>query len=93
MEKIFRHIGFVRLDSASVWEVFYWLTPEFIVLPAVIAMYLICNALMARQDSDDIVSPRQESYSEQKKTEDKTTMVITFLYERFSHLENSITIP
>ncbi|XP_032683429.1 piezo-type mechanosensitive ion channel component isoform X2 [Odontomachus brunneus] len=79
IEKMFRHIGFVRLDSASVWEVFYWLTPEFIVLPTVIAMYLICNALMVRQDSDDIISLRQETYSEQKKTEDKTTMIINFL--------------
>ncbi|XP_014483161.1 PREDICTED: piezo-type mechanosensitive ion channel component isoform X3 [Dinoponera quadriceps] len=79
MEKLFRHIGFVRLDSASVWEVFYWLTPEFIVLPTVIAMYFICSALMVRQDNEDTISLHQETYSKQKKTEDKTTMIINFL--------------
>lgn len=82
MEKLFRHIGFVRLDSASVWEVFYWLTPELIVLPTVIAMYLICSALMTRQDNEG-VSLHQETYSEQKKADDKTTMVITFLQITF----------
>ncbi|XP_025161460.1 piezo-type mechanosensitive ion channel component isoform X5 [Harpegnathos saltator] len=77
LEKMLRHIGFVRLDSASVWEVFYWLTPEFIVLPSVVAIYLICRALMVRHNNEDIISLHQET--QQKKTEDKTSMIINFL--------------
>lgn len=76
MEKLFRHIGFVRLDSASVWEVFYWLTPEFIVLPTVLAVYFICRFLTQKRIiEEENVSLHQETNSQQKRTEDKTTKV------------------
>ncbi|XP_072762679.1 piezo-type mechanosensitive ion channel component isoform X7 [Anoplolepis gracilipes] len=78
LEKLFRHIGFVRLDSASVWEVFYWLTPEFLVLPTVFAIYFICRFLTQKRINDEEVEPsRQEN--KQKKTEDSTTKIINFL--------------
>jgi len=81
MEKLFRHIGFVRLDSASVWEVFYWLSPEFIVLPTVLAVYFICRFLTQRRVSDEEneAALHQENNSRQK-TEDSNTKVTTFSY-------------
>lgn len=82
MEKLFRHIGFVRLDNASVWEVFYWLTPELIVLPTVLAIYFISRFLTKRHviddENEDVL--QQENNCQQNKTEDGTTKVITFLY-------------
>lgn len=81
MEKLFRHIGFVRLDSASVWEVFYWLTPEFIVLPTVLAIYFISRFLTQRRSNEEEEPAlHQENNSQRQKTDDNTTKVITFLY-------------
>ncbi|XP_020278165.1 piezo-type mechanosensitive ion channel component isoform X3 [Pseudomyrmex gracilis] len=81
IEKLFRHIGFVRLDSASVWEVFYWLAPEFIVLPTVLIVYFICRFLTQKRNNDEENEPslRQENNSQRKKTEDRTTKIINFL--------------
>ncbi|XP_018407088.1 PREDICTED: piezo-type mechanosensitive ion channel component [Cyphomyrmex costatus] len=82
MEKLFRHIGFVRLNSASVWEVFYWLAPEFIVLPTVLVIYFICRFLTQRRASDEedeIAALHQETNLQRKKTEDSSTKIINFL--------------
>ncbi|XP_025986648.2 piezo-type mechanosensitive ion channel component isoform X3 [Solenopsis invicta] len=81
LEKLFRHIGFVRLDSASVWEVFYWLSPEFIVLPTVLAVYFISRFLTQRRvgDEENEAVLRQENNSQRQKTEDNNTKIINFL--------------
>ncbi|CAL1685708.1 unnamed protein product [Lasius platythorax] len=79
LEKLFRHIGFVRLDSASVWEVFYWLTPEFIVLPTVLAIYFICRFLTQKRISEEEDEPPLRQENKQKKTKDSTTKIINFL--------------
>ncbi|XP_018376714.1 PREDICTED: piezo-type mechanosensitive ion channel component isoform X7 [Trachymyrmex cornetzi] len=81
LEKLFRHIGFVRLDSASVWEVFYWLAPEFIVLPTVLVVYFICRFLTQRRASveEDETEFNQENNLQRKKTEDSSTKIINFL--------------
>ncbi|XP_018306926.1 piezo-type mechanosensitive ion channel component isoform X2 [Mycetomoellerius zeteki] len=81
LEKLFRHIGFVRLDSASVWEVFYWLTPEFIVLPTVLVIYFICRFLTQRRASaeEDETALHEENNLQRKKTEDSSTKIINFL--------------
>ncbi|XP_012229785.1 piezo-type mechanosensitive ion channel component isoform X2 [Linepithema humile] len=81
VERLFRHIGFVRLDSASVWEVFYWLTPEFIVLPTVLAVYFICRFLTQKRisEEEEETGLRQENNSQRKKTDDSTTKIINFL--------------
>lgn len=76
LEKLFRHIGFVRLDSASVWEIFYWLTPEFLVLPTVLTVYFICRFLTQKRISDEEEEPSLRRENKQKKTEDSTTKVI-----------------
>lgn len=74
LEKIFRHIGFVRLDGASVWEVFYWLAPEFIVLPTVLAVYFICRFLTKERNNEE-ENVAQDNNSQEKKAEDRTTKV------------------
>ncbi|KAM0736630.1 Piezo-type mechanosensitive ion channel component 1 [Formica fusca] len=79
LEKLFRHIGFVRLDSASVWEIFYWLTPEFLVLPTVLIVYFICRFLTQKRISDEEEEPSLRRENKQKKTEDSTTKIINFL--------------
>ncbi|XP_071635421.1 piezo-type mechanosensitive ion channel component isoform X5 [Temnothorax longispinosus] len=81
MEKLFRHIGLVRLDSASVWEVFYWLAPEFIVLPTVLAIYFISRFLTQRRisDEEEEAALHQENNPQQQKTDDNTTKIINFL--------------
>ncbi|KAL6263389.1 hypothetical protein P5V15_006180 [Pogonomyrmex californicus] len=80
IEKLLRHIGFVRLDSASVWEIFYWLTPELIVLPTVLAIYFICRFLTQNRVShEEETALHQETNSQQNKTEDNRTKIINFL--------------
>ncbi|XP_076240297.1 piezo type mechanosensitive ion channel component [Calliopsis andreniformis] len=80
LEVIFRHIGFVRLDNASVWEIFFWLTPELIVLPSTIIIYFLCRYLtqtpVADEEDDTSMHRRVET---SRKTEDRTTKIISFL--------------
>ncbi|XP_048267509.1 piezo-type mechanosensitive ion channel component isoform X5 [Bombus terrestris] len=80
MEMIFRHIGFVRLDSASAWEIFFWLTPELIVLPTSIMVYLICRFLSRRNvtDEEDNASLHRNAEAA-KKSADSTAKIINFL--------------
>lgn len=77
MEMIFRHIGFVRLDSASAWEIFFWLTPELIVLPISIMVYLICRFLSRRNvtDEEDNASLHRNAEAA-KKSADSTAKVL-----------------
>nr|XP_031827665.1 piezo-type mechanosensitive ion channel component isoform X1 [Nomia melanderi] len=80
MEVIFRHLGFVRLDSASLWEVFFWLTPELVVLPTAVAVYFICRFLSKKppNDAEDDVSLHRRGDTS-KKAEDSTAKIINFL--------------
>ncbi|XP_068981158.1 piezo-type mechanosensitive ion channel component isoform X2 [Bombus flavifrons] len=80
MEMIFRHIGFVRLDSASAWEIFFWLTPELIVLPTSIMVYLICRFLSRKNvtDEEDDASLHRNAEAA-KKSADSTAKIINFL--------------
>ncbi|XP_043493596.1 piezo-type mechanosensitive ion channel component isoform X2 [Polistes fuscatus] len=80
MEELFRHIGLVKLDNASVWEVFYWLTPELILLPITIVIYVICRFLTQnkRNEEEEDVSIQRTNDSA-KKPEDRTTKIINFL--------------
>ncbi|XP_060823612.1 piezo-type mechanosensitive ion channel component isoform X3 [Bombus pascuorum] len=80
METIFRHIGFVRLDSVSAWEIFFWLTPELIVLPTSIMVYLICRFLSRKNvidEEDDASLHRNDEAA--KKSADSTAKIINFL--------------
>lgn len=46
MEKILRHVGFVRLnDKISPITAVTWLTPEIIMLIGSIVIYVVCNKL------------------------------------------------
>ncbi|XP_076169043.1 piezo type mechanosensitive ion channel component isoform X2 [Ptiloglossa arizonensis] len=80
LEVIFRHIGFVRLDSASVWEIFFWLTPELIILPTTVTVYFICRFLTQNSvnDVEDDASLHQKVVAS-KKTDDRTTKIINVL--------------
>lgn len=80
IEKLFRHIGFVRLDNTSVWEVFYWLTPEFIVLPTILTIYFLCRFLTQKRvnNEEDNAPLQQETNSQEKNMKDPTAKVISF---------------
>ncbi|XP_015433608.1 PREDICTED: piezo-type mechanosensitive ion channel component [Dufourea novaeangliae] len=80
LEVIFRHLGFVRLDSASPWEIFFWLTPELVVLPTTVAVYFICRSLTQERVSDveDDASLHRVANTS-RKTEDNTAKIINFL--------------
>ncbi|XP_048509324.1 piezo-type mechanosensitive ion channel component isoform X2 [Athalia rosae] len=45
VETLLRHVGLVRLDGATTWMIFYWLTPELISLPSTILVYVFCRRL------------------------------------------------
>ncbi|XP_078033569.1 piezo type mechanosensitive ion channel component isoform X1 [Augochlora pura] len=79
LEVVCRHLGFVRLDNASAWEVFFWLIPEVIVLPSTVAIYSICRYLTKKPSTDveDDISVRRATAS--KKAEDSTAKIINFL--------------
>ncbi|CAK9812745.1 Piezo-type mechanosensitive ion channel component [Anthophora plagiata] len=80
MEVIFRHIGFVRLDSASVWEIFFWLTPELIILPTSTIIYFFCRFLSQTRviDEEDDASLNRHNKAS-KKNADGTAKIINFL--------------
>ncbi|XP_058794046.1 piezo-type mechanosensitive ion channel component isoform X2 [Phymastichus coffea] len=76
-ETLLRHIGFVRLDGASVWEVFFWLTPEILVFPSSVAVYVLCRKLVSpqpREDEDNASLQRQ-----QKSSKERSSKIINFL--------------
>ncbi|XP_016841730.1 piezo-type mechanosensitive ion channel component isoform X3 [Nasonia vitripennis] len=77
VETLLRHIGLVRLDSASAWEVFFWLTPEIVVFPSSIVVYLTCRRLITpppRQEDDNSSLQIQE-----KKSKERSAKIINFL--------------
>ncbi|XP_076679384.1 piezo type mechanosensitive ion channel component isoform X2 [Andrena cerasifolii] len=80
LEVAFRHIGFVRLDSASLWEIFFWLTPELVILPTTVAIYFICRCLSQSSVTDEEENPSLHRRGDtSKKTEDRTTKIINLL--------------
>ena len=83
MEVIFRHIGFVRLDQASGWEIFFWLTPELIVLPVSVAVYFLCRFLSQKSivDEEEDASLHQNAETP-KKNADGTAKVL-FSVDKF----------
>ncbi|XP_043673445.1 piezo-type mechanosensitive ion channel component isoform X1 [Vespula pensylvanica] len=89
MEKLFRHIGLVKLDNTSVWEVFYWLTPELILLPTTIITYVACRFLTQSKPSDDEGEVSVQRLNDSaKKTEDRTTKIINF----FGHIGTYVVL-
>ncbi|KAJ8687309.1 hypothetical protein QAD02_023103 [Eretmocerus hayati] len=77
LEKILRHIGLVRLDSATPWECFYWLSPEIIVFPSSVIIYCICRRLtrVPLAEDDDNSSLRQH----ERKSKERSAKAISFL--------------
>ena len=68
-EKLLRHIGLVRLDSASFWEVFFWIIPELIVFPTGLLVYFICRRLVragARDDEENVSLQQDERILKEK---------------------------
>ena len=76
LEELFRHLGLVRMDSASVWEVFFWLLPEIIAITVTVTMYLICKRL-----TWEVISLDDESSTMQavKKTHEDGNNKVLFL--------------
>lgn len=73
LEKLLRHIGLVRLDNASVFEIFFWLAPEIIVLPTTLLIYYFCRQLTRVPTvEENEISLLQRSA---KKTEDRSAKV------------------
>jgi hypothetical protein len=75
VEKILRHIGLVRLDNATPWEVFFWLTPEILVLPSSVFIYCLCRRFSyspVREEFDN--SSLQRS---QKKSKERSSKVLS----------------
>ncbi|XP_043467298.1 piezo-type mechanosensitive ion channel component isoform X4 [Leptopilina heterotoma] len=73
LEKLLRHIGLVRLDSASVFEIFYWLAPEIIILPTTLLIYYFCRQLTR------VPTIEENAQRSTKKTEDRSAKVINLL--------------
>lgn len=64
LETILRHVGLVRLDKASAWEIFYWLSSEVVAFPSCTTIYFVLRRLNVPQSIDDgIVSHREEKKS------------------------------
>lgn len=93
LEVIFRHIGLVRLDSATVWEIFFWLVPELITLPTTIIVYFMCRSLTRKcvTDEEDDSSLQQNAEEVAKKTVDGTVKVL--LNETMTQADNLRSIP
>lgn len=70
LEELFRHLGLVRMDGASVWEVFFWLLPEIVALPITVAMYCFCKRLTwaaAKEDDESsTVQPAKKAHEDGK---------------------------
>ncbi|XP_061939821.1 piezo-type mechanosensitive ion channel component isoform X3 [Apis cerana] len=79
MEVIFRHLGFVRLDSATEWEIFFWLTPELIVLPTSIIIYFICRFLSQKTITEEGDASLHQNIEASKKIVDGNIKIINFL--------------
>lgn len=75
MEVIFRHLGFVRLDGATEWEIFFWLTPELIVLPTSIIIYFICRFLSQKTITEEGDASLHQNIEASKKIVDANIKV------------------
>ncbi|XP_066587552.1 piezo-type mechanosensitive ion channel component [Prorops nasuta] len=78
LEKLLRHVGLVRLDDASLWEICYWLAPEIIILPTTILVYVMCRYLTGSDDAQN----QQESArieSANRKMNHRNAKIINFL--------------
>ncbi|XP_057329611.1 piezo-type mechanosensitive ion channel component isoform X5 [Microplitis mediator] len=83
LEELFRHIGLVHMDRATVFEVFYWLLPEIVTLPIMITLYCLCRRFTSESYQQD---PENSSIQDQhlqssltKFAEERNTKIINFL--------------
>lgn len=76
MDVIYRHAGFVTLDNATAWEIFFWLGPELIALPTSIAVFCICRSLSKNSVTDEEDASLRQSATNSKKTEDTKVKVL-----------------
>lgn len=80
LEELFRHIGLVHMDHASVFVVFYWLIPEFVVLPMTIITYCLCRRTTAEDNTEDAeISSVNQSKASLKTIEDANAKIVNFL--------------
>ncbi|XP_063977086.1 piezo-type mechanosensitive ion channel component isoform X4 [Diachasmimorpha longicaudata] len=79
LEKLFRHIGLVRMKEATVWEVFFWLLPEIVALPVAIVAYVLCKRFTWRNPDPESSNHRPEHNSTTKQLIDANTKIINFL--------------
>lgn len=55
LEKLFRHIGFIRYDSLPVWDCVIHLAPEVIAMFASFFVYVVCDRLNPKNPDGDTV--------------------------------------
>lgn len=55
MEKLFRHIGFIRYDSLAIWDCVIHIAPEVIALFCSFFVYVICDRLNPKNPDGDVV--------------------------------------
>ncbi|XP_034951283.1 piezo-type mechanosensitive ion channel component isoform X2 [Chelonus insularis] len=80
LEEIFRHIGLVRMDHASVFEIFFWLIPEIAALPVMIIVYILCRRFTSEEKKDLENTPLETRLQPIiKKPDDKNIKIINFL--------------
>lgn len=94
MEVIFRHLGFVRLDSATEWEIFFWLTPELIVLPTSTIIYFICRFLSQKTITEEGDASLHQNIEASKKIVDGNIKVSldSFFFPFFFYAKYNIDI-
>lgn len=80
LEKLFRHVGLVKLDSASVWEVVYWLLPEIVAFPSTVLIYLMCRRLTHKTnvEGDNVPGMREARLYNKKREESKSAVNVSF---------------
>lgn len=51
LERILRHVGFIRLDGLSAKDVVQWLSPEIVMLFSSIVIYVLCGKLSVKRNA------------------------------------------
>ncbi|CAB0040178.1 unnamed protein product [Trichogramma brassicae] len=77
-ETLLRHVGLVRLNQASAWEILFWLTPEIVVFPVTLTIYCLCRRLtLSPVQGDENVTATVEQY--ERRSKERSAKIINFL--------------
>ncbi|XP_011312853.1 piezo-type mechanosensitive ion channel component 1 isoform X3 [Fopius arisanus] len=79
LEQLFRHIGLVRMDEATVWEVFFWLIPEIVALPVTIVVFVLTKKFTWKSPDAEGSNRHPEPGPTAKQSLDANNKIINFL--------------